>query len=62
MWHASTTTALVADADVCEVQGHSRHHKLRTLTLYDDKRADLVGRVRGSGPGSSREPPGMHLE
>lgn len=43
--HASITAALDAGADVREVQKHSRHRDLRTLTLYDDNRADLAGRV-----------------
>jgi integrase/recombinase XerC len=44
--HAAITEALdLTRGDVRAVQKFSRHHDLRTLTVYDDNRRDLAGEV-----------------
>jgi len=46
--HASITAALDASGgDVRKVQKLSRHADLRTLTIYDDNRADAQGEITG---------------
>lgn len=46
--HSAITAALDATGgDVRKVQKLSRHADLRTLTIYDDNRADLQGEVTG---------------
>lgn len=44
--HSSITHALdLTDGNVRDVQRHSRHAKLETLLIYDDRRTDVAGRV-----------------
>ena len=44
--HASITAALdITGGDVRAVQRFSRHRNLTTLTVYDDNRLDLGGKV-----------------
>ena len=45
--HAGITAALEAGADVRRVMKFSRHKKIDTLLIYDDRRENMQGHVAG---------------